>query len=256
MEKDKSWNSFWSKYAFTDKQDRQIIRQELHSVRWRKIEKEILNRFGSFKGLKVVEIGSGRGEISALMALNGANVTLIDNSRTALEKAQDLFTNLGHTPKLIMADIMHLPGELLNSFDVSMSFGLAEHFDYPRRESVIKLHAGLLNPRGVSFIAVPNRSCLPYRFFMKLSDILGYPDEAIEIPFTRLELQKVAIAVGFKSHKIVGSSLIRDTVYFLCTRYISHLSKWKLIIDTTVFEIPLVFDDYFGYSLVLIGTKS
>ncbi|UCC94464.1 MAG: class I SAM-dependent methyltransferase [Candidatus Omnitrophota bacterium] len=249
------WDNFWDKYKFSTKEDKSIIRQEAHSVRWKKIEKKIVNRHGSFKELDVAEIGSGRGEVSALMAQRGANVTLIDYSEVALGKAKELFNNIGVNANFLKADIRDIPKHLLNSFDVSMSFGLVEHFDYPLRRDMVKLHGDLLKPGGISFIAVPNTWCVPYRFFMKLSKMLGYCSEGFEVPFSRSELKKIAVSAGFGPYEIVGSSLIRDSVYFLFSRYISHLAKWKLIIDTSVFEIPSVFDDYLGYSLVLIGFK-
>ena len=256
MQDQKIWDGFWSKYKFGAKKDRQIIGQELSSIRWKKIEERIISRYGSFKGLKVVEIGSGRGEVSALMASKGASITLMDYSEIALDRAKTLFRNIGVKANFLNADIRNIPKNLLNAFDISMSFGLAEHFDYPLRRDVVKIHADLLNDDGISFIAVPNAYCLPYRFFMKLSGILGYSSEGLEIPFSRSELSKIAVSAGFKTYEIVGSSFIRDSFYFLFARYISHLTKWKLIIDTSSFEIPSILDDYFGYSLVLVGTKT
>jgi len=250
------WDNFWSKYQFQAKQNQQIIRQELSSVRWKKMEERIIRRYGSWNGLNVAEIGSGRGEVSAIMALKGACVTLIDYSEIALDKARVLFKDIGAQAKFVNADIMHISKTLLNTFDITMSFGLAEHFNYPLRSDVIKIHANLLKSDGISFIAVPNVNCLPYRLFMKLSQILGYSSQGLEIPFSRSELKKIAISTGFKTYEIIGSSFIRDTFYFLFSRYISHLTKWRLIIDTGVFEIPSFLDNYFGYSLVLIGAKT
>jgi 2-polyprenyl-3-methyl-5-hydroxy-6-metoxy-1,4-benzoquinol methylase len=249
------WDNFWIKYKFGVKEDKRIIRQELSSVRWKKIEERIISKYGSLKGLNVVEIGSGRGEVSTLLALKGASITLIDYSDIALDRAKALLKNIGVTANFINADIMDIPQNLFNGFDISMSFGLVEHFDYPLRRDIVKIHADLLKPDGISFIAVPNAYCIPYRFFMKLSQILGYSSEELEIPFSRSELNKIAVSAGFKSHEIIGSSFIRDSFYFLFVRYISHLTKWKLMIDTSSFEIPLIFNDYFGYSLVLIGLK-
>jgi 2-polyprenyl-3-methyl-5-hydroxy-6-metoxy-1,4-benzoquinol methylase len=249
------WDDFWSRYDFSGGRDADVIRQELSSVRWKKIQKRINGYFGKLKGLEVVEIGSGRGEAAVAMALGGASVTLVDYSQTALDKAGDLFDHMGQTASFIKADIFDLPGDLLQRFDISMSFGLAEHFDYPSRRDVFKIHADLLKPSGASFIAVPNAYCLPYRFFMLVSTILGYR-HGFEKPFSRAELKRLAASAGFGAYEIVGSSFIRDTCNFLFIRYICHLTRWKIRIDTTKIEIPSPFDDYFGYSLVAIGKKS
>lgn len=250
-----NWDNFWNKYKFNNNQDQAIIHQEALSVRWKKIEKIVLNRFGSFKDLKVIEIGSGRGEVLSLMALRGAQITLLDYSQIALGKAKTFLDNIGVKANLIKADIFDIPRDLPCTFDISMSFGLAEHFRYPQREEVIKIHANLLRPGGVSFIGVPNKFCLPYRFFMKLCDILGYKSEDIEIPFSRSELRAIAKCAEFKNYEITGSSFIRDSFYFLFSRYISHLTGWRVIVDISILEIPTILDDYLGYSLVLAGFK-
>jgi 2-polyprenyl-3-methyl-5-hydroxy-6-metoxy-1,4-benzoquinol methylase len=250
------WDDFWSKYKFEVGQDKQIIKQELSSVRWKKIEKKIISCYGTFKDLNIIEIGSGRGEVAAVMALKGARLSLLDYSQVALDKARILFNILGISATFINADAFNIPRNLLNSFDISMSFGLAEHFDYPLRQEIVRMHFNLLKPRGISFVAVPNKFCLPYRFFMKLSCILGYPSEGMEIPFSRSELGKIANALGFAKYEIVGSSFLRDSVYFLLTRYVSHLTKWRYIMDTSIFEMPTILDDYLGYSLVLMAKKN
>jgi 2-polyprenyl-3-methyl-5-hydroxy-6-metoxy-1,4-benzoquinol methylase len=247
------WEEFWKKYSFDTTLDRRIVSQELLSLRFRKIKKKLTQKFPGIEGLSVIEIGSGRGEVSAALALNGAKVTLIDNSGSALDKAKVFFSNIGAQADFIKADIFKIPPRLLNSFDISMSFGLAEHFNYPQRLEVIKIHKELLKPEGISLIGVPNKYCFPYRFFMVLAKLLGYALKEIEIPYSPAELKSIAAQAGFSSYNVAGSSFLRDSVYFLCTRYISHLSHWKLILDTSPFEIPLVFDDFLGYSLVLMG---
>jgi len=119
------WDDFWQQYRFGAKADKNIIRQEIASVRWKKIQKRISDRFGNFKNLKVIEIGSGRGELAAIMALRGADVTLVDYSEVALERARTLFDHLGAKATFLRQDIFNMPQNLIGSFDVSMSFGLA-----------------------------------------------------------------------------------------------------------------------------------
>jgi len=84
----KIWERKWRNTAF----DSGIVKRHLRSNRWKKISKRVRNHFGSFKGLRVVELGSGRGTESLLMALHGADVTLVDNSNTALKRAKELFS--------------------------------------------------------------------------------------------------------------------------------------------------------------------
>ena len=79
--------------------------------------------------------------MSALMALKGASITLIDYSQIALNKAKALFQNIGVNANFMKGNILDMPGDLLNSFDISMSFGLVEHFNYPlRRETIYEFY--------------------------------------------------------------------------------------------------------------------
>ncbi|MBN2119686.1 MAG: class I SAM-dependent methyltransferase [Candidatus Omnitrophica bacterium] len=254
MDQRKSWDNFWVNFKAGAKFDKRIIENELASVRFRKIEKSVIERFGSFEGLKVVEIGSGRGENALLFALKGARVSLLDYSDVALDKAGELFKAFGLSASFIKADIFDIPDDLIGKFDISMSFGLAEHFTYPERIDIFDIHKSLLAERGISFVAVPNKDCFAYRVFMWLSDILGYSD-IMEIPFTRKELKKIAESIGFSSYSLVGSSVIKDSIFFLLLRYILHLLRWRIMINTRYLEVPTIFDDYFGYSLVLVGRR-
>lgn len=257
MKEDKEiWDDFWRETNLSLSYDRAILRQEFASIRWKKIENNILAKYGSFKGLRVIEVGSGRGEISSLMAIKGARVSLLDYSSIALERARTLFENLGLDADFIIADAMNVPKELLGKFDISMSFGLVEHFTYPQRKTIFQVHRDLLNNKGSSFIGVPNKYCLPYIIFKKLAQLLGYWSVGLEIPFSRSELKKNAILAGFKNYEVAGSSFLRDSVYFLFARFISHLTRRKIIVDTSSFEIASFLDNYLGGSLLLIGTKT
>jgi 2-polyprenyl-3-methyl-5-hydroxy-6-metoxy-1,4-benzoquinol methylase len=256
QEHKKIWDDFWRETNLSSSYDRSVLRQELASIRWKKIENNILAKYGSFKGLRVIEVGSGRGEIASLMAIKGARVSLLDYSSIALERAQALFKNLELDADFIIADAMDIPKELLGKFDISISFGLAEHFTYPQRKTVFQVHRDLLNNRGSSFVEVPNKYCLPYIIFKKLAQFLGYWSVGLEIPFSRLELKRIADLAGFKTYEIVGSSFLRDSVYFLIIRFISHLTKWRIIVDTSCFEIASIMDNYLGHSLILIGSKT
>jgi len=77
----------------------------------------------------------------------------------------------------------------------------------------------------------------------------------LEVPFTQSELKKMARSAGYQSYEIVGTSLVKDSFYFLFAQFVPYLTKWKVMVDTTRFEIPTIFDNFFGYALVLVGYK-
>ena len=164
----------------------------------------------------------GRRENALLMGLKGANVTLLDYSDVALEKAQTLFSQFNCRARFIRGDALTIPNYLINNFDISMSFGLAEHFKYPQRQQIFNFHFILLKEKGISFISVPNAFCFPYRIahlFLKLFN--KFP--LLEIPFTHAELKKNAYLAGYKSCEIVSSCFINAFDEFLIKKYIVFL---------------------------------
>ena len=93
-------------------------------------------------------------------------MTLLDQSPTALEQAQQLFAAHGVEATLVKADAFALPATRVGTFDVSMSFGLCEHFLGERRLSIVRAQLELLRPGGVAMLGVPNRFGPVYRLWM------------------------------------------------------------------------------------------
>ncbi len=261
MKDDKQiWDDIWRGAKTNIYEDRLMLQRETASLRWKKIKKRILHKYHSFKGLDVIEIGAGRGENSLLMSQRGANVTLLDYSEAALEKAKSLFANFDCTGQFIKADAFNIPNSLLNNFDISMSFGSAEHFLYPERLQIFNSHFLVLKQNGLSFISVPNVFCFPYRIAqiaLKLFNRCKLP----EVPFTHSELRKIADRVGYYPYEIVGSSFIQAIDEFLIKNLIHFIAKRignKTFLNSQnniTKEKTTILDNYLGYSLILIGCK-
>lgn len=251
-----NWNDLWQDTNLDFSQDKIIIDNEIHSVRWRRIEKEAAKRLGSLKGLNVIEVGSGRGEVSLIMALAGSKVTLVDNSPFALKRAAELFRHFDLSVEVIEADIFSLPGSLSGKYDISMSFGVVEHFLYPRRQEAIDIHYRLLKPRGVSFISVPANLCLAYWIFRVLAKASGHWKMGLEVPFSRRELLMCAQKANFKDCRVFGSSALRDTLYFLFLKPLFHIMKKETSAGLRHLELPAFLDDNFAAFITLAGEKS
>lgn len=208
------WDESWLQKDFAE------INQEIYDacsgLRWKIIRNRVLQRYASFKGLDVVELGSGLGKTSLVFNFLGASTTLIDYSENALNKARLLFDKFGCKAALIKADALDLPGELLNKFDISLSCGLAEHFIGNEREGAIKSHAQLLKHRGMSIIMVPNVLCLPYQIWRGACKLIGKWRIGIEVPFTPLSLKKFARVAGFSSIEVVGAvEVMQDIKHYI-----------------------------------------
>ena len=82
------WDKFWADTKISPEEDKKIIADELKSAAWKKTEQRLLTQFGSLADLEVIEVGSGRGEVSLILAQKKAKVTLLDQSKYAFQKAK------------------------------------------------------------------------------------------------------------------------------------------------------------------------
>ena len=91
-------------------------------------------------GKRVLELGSGTGRLSYLLLEAGAaSVTLVDNSRKALELSTQLFADVDEDRVLIVdSDVFAFAPDA--PFDVVFSSGLIEHFDGDARQRIIDVH--------------------------------------------------------------------------------------------------------------------
>lgn len=100
------------------------------------------------KGDKVLEVGCGRGSFGAFFADYGCRVTLTDLSAAIIQEAQEIFKSWGldQQSEFFVCDAMAL-GLESNTFDITTSIGLLEHFEDPA--GVIKEQARVLKKGGI-----------------------------------------------------------------------------------------------------------
>ena len=91
-------------------------------------------------GKHLLELGSGTGRLSYLLLQAGAaSVTLVDNSRKALELSTQLFENVAPERfEIVDADVFDY--EAAKPIDVVFSSGLIEHFQDDPRQKIIDVH--------------------------------------------------------------------------------------------------------------------
>jgi 2-polyprenyl-3-methyl-5-hydroxy-6-metoxy-1,4-benzoquinol methylase len=203
---------------------------------------KVAKYFGSFKGLEVIELGSGMGTQSLLMALKGAKVTLVDFSEVALRKAKELFKEFGLNPTCCKFDIFNLDSNFFGKFDISMSFGTVEHF-FPdlKRKQAIDIHYETLKEGGVSFISVPNKTCPQYRVWTWLVRMIGR--KISEKPFDSHELIRYAKQAGYRYYETFGSSFFEFD--FLHPYFYAPVHA----------QIITPLDNYCAHALTLFGVK-
>jgi 2-polyprenyl-3-methyl-5-hydroxy-6-metoxy-1,4-benzoquinol methylase len=167
-----------------------------------------------FNKLKIAEVGCGTGTFSLIFGLLGASVTLIDFNQKVLERAKKIYSFYDCKTEVIKANCLDIPPkEIAGTFDLVVSAGLAEHFIGKDRVKCIQYHKYLLKDGGVAFINVPNKLSPFYQWIRFFRKVTGTWEIDIEIPFSYIELNKIAKAIGFDSFYIKGNApLKRDLV--------------------------------------------
>jgi glycosyltransferase involved in cell wall biosynthesis/SAM-dependent methyltransferase len=138
-------------------------------------------------GDRVLELGSGTGELSAALARAGRRPTCVDFSAASLDLAERVFGALGVRGSFVEADVTRRLPFPDASFDVVWSSGLLEHFDAATQAHIVA-EAARVSRRGVVAL-VPNAKSLPYRLGKSLQEAAGTWAWGKEDPFLTLRPQ-------------------------------------------------------------------
>lgn len=197
------WEKLWSREIPAERDDA-LLARERSSPRWALIVDNLARTFGRIAGLRTIELGSGRGDLSVLLAQHGANVTLLDANDKALTAARQRFDRLNLPADIRSGDLLNLDPILLNQFDVAISIGVIEHFKGDDRTAAIRTHHEVLKPGGMAIVSVPNVWCPPYRLWKKYLELRGCWPYGMELPYSRRELARRAAAIGMTDITIHG----------------------------------------------------
>ncbi len=178
---------------------------------WRVMQESVLANFAGFEGLRTVELGCGEGKVSLLFALRGARTTLVDYSDKQLRDARYIAEAFEVEPDFRPGNLLELPADAFGRYDISMSFGTAEHFFGEDRQAIFDVHARVLRPGGLTFMWVPNRWGLLFHLGVKVRQQLGRETCHVdEVPFSRKELAERASRAGLSDVRIVGADYLRN----------------------------------------------
>jgi len=254
------WDHFWADIPQSAVEDRLDLERERMSARWMRLRSAVVERLGTVRGVRAIEVGAGSGTYAALMASEGAVVSVLDYSPVALERAAQFFRNTGFQAELLERNALALDHRMFGQYDVSMSFGLAEHFTGSQRVAIFKAHLDLLKSGGICFISVPNAYNLPYRLYKIAAEVSGRWRVAKEYPFTRGELFRICEDLHVRECGIFGESLSVSLGFVnpLHPRFLRALGIRAKTVSTPAAmkqQRGTPFDAYLSYALVLYAIR-
>jgi len=237
----RTWDRLWT-HQPSDAKDDELLARERKSKRWRLILERLRRHFGAVENLRTIELGSGRGDLSALLAQEGACVALLDSSERALFQARQRFGRLGLQAEFLKGDLFKTSE--LERYDIAISSGVIEHFTGHDRTRSLEAHRAVLGKKGLAIISVPNAHCFPYRLWKAWLELRGCWPYGFEKPYSRRELSRRAHQAGLGGIEVHGCGF-QQAVNDQFLSLMMHRPR-KDCADS-------VLDDRFGLSLILFG---
>ena len=130
--------------------------QDLGAIRHRDF---ILHLLNIRKGERVLDVGCFTGALMVYCGMLGAEISGVDISREAVEKANGYLRKYGLNGKAIACDARKLDFPD-NYFDKVVSSDFLEHLSFPDSVAVLKEIKRVLRPDGLAVIKTPNLSYL------------------------------------------------------------------------------------------------
>ena len=155
------------------------------------------------QGDRVLEIGSGTGEISLCLALSGRRVSMVDICRESLGKSGELAGHLGVEVETVCADGTTRLPFADNTFDCVWSAGLLEHYTAKERHDILLEWARISRDKVI--VLVPNADSLAYRLGKRMKEDRGEWTYGIELPIRTLQDEIAQVGLACVSEKTVGA---------------------------------------------------
>lgn len=161
---------------------------------------------------ELIELGSGSGHLSAILAEKGYSTTLMDFSPKALQKSQDLFELKGLGGNFIAGDIFNVDHLLSKPYDVAWNSGVMEHFNESELRELFKKISTVI--KNYYLCIVPNPQSLPYLLFRYKAMKQGHWLYGLE--FLRNNYEQIAQSAGFELIKknYVGKDFTSDYIRY------------------------------------------
>lgn len=143
------------------------------------------------KGLDIIELGCATSIWPMYFSqYHAANVSGLDYSEIGCKNSRTLMGFYGVPGNIYCGDIFNPPQELMNQFDLVVSFGLVEHFE--NTSECLKACSRFLKPEGRLFTLIPNM-CGLNGVLQKLVDKSVYD---VHVPLNKKDLHDAHLHAG------------------------------------------------------------
>lgn len=224
------------------------------SYRWDSLSQviydTILKWVNPIQNLNILEAGSGTGKISLRLAIEGAQVTLVDYSEKALENSREAFGHESSQGTFILSDIRNIQAPD-DKYDLTWNAGVLEHFTFDEKVSIMEEMARITKPGGIILILTPYSKCLPYRVGKAFAEKQGAWMYGVEDPVTTLAQEFERSGISLLDETDIGFINSLDFLDFIPQSDIIKQSITQWYQELSIEEQSL----FPGYLLVSVGKK-
>lgn len=166
-----TWKNYWVKHG------KNLYISRTPSPIFYELKKLVNN----FEGKRILEAGSGIGEISIDIAAEKGEVFLLDISQEALTTSRKFFNERNQNAFYINGSIFNLPFED-KSFDIVWNAGVMEHFCFDKQVKAFNEFARVLRDDGVIITFNPYADAKFYKWGKKFAERNGKWEFGEEYP--------------------------------------------------------------------------
>lgn len=197
----------------------------------------------------VLDLGSGRGDHSAVLALNGRETTLLDWSQQNLDFSARLFNVMDIRGQFCLGDATKPLPFKGNSFDTVFSCGVFEYFTRRTIKAILSEAFRVASKRVI--IMVPNAFSVAYRVGKWYMEKTGRWPWGGEVPSYTLKhyfrafgnVRTIEFSIDAKHSLSFLTMPMGEPIKRVCTRFLKFRDQSK----------PALFRQ--GYLLVTVGEK-
>lgn len=149
------WDESWDRLPKTPGDSSK--KREPNNYFWRRINAVFSDIFESLdvRNSRLIEVGAGASEwLPHLHHRFGFSIAGIDYSEVGCRIARDNLVRASAPGTIYSGDMFDPPPELLEHFDVAVSFGLVEHFE--NTSAAVSGCAAFVKPGGIVLTLIPN----------------------------------------------------------------------------------------------------
>jgi|RhiMetdeSRZDD1v2_1073273.scaffolds.fasta_scaffold114540_2 SAM-dependent methyltransferase len=196
-----------------------------------------------------LDLGSGRGQHSAMLALAGKETTLVDWSPENVQFSMKLFEAIKRPGQFCRADIVKPLPFKDSTFDTVFSCGVFEYFSDDEIKQILKEAFRVAKQRVI--IMVPNALSIAYRVGKFYMEKKGTWEWGGERPFPTL---KPYFRAAGCNHITERSIAARTSLNFLTMRGSDRIKKlFVRTLGVKDHAQPVLFKQ--GYLLITVGEK-